>query len=184
MKTLLTRLRTRPIPSLIAVVALVLATGFGVLAWMWNSNAETNEVVNTAGGYRIHVPAEWSVTQDDRTTNVTSPEGDTLISFGVGRTTGPLPVASTLFFQQVASNYRDVQVFPPDAKKVGPLNALVYGGLGTNKQDAKVRFLAITVESTPNNFGITVFTEANTDPATTLPVVNQIVDSFRKLPPS
>ena len=183
MKTLLTRLRARPFPSLVAVVALVLAAGFGVLAWMWNSNTtDTSEVVNTAGGYRIEVPDGWSATQDGRTTKVTSPEGETLITFGMGRT-GPLPVAATLFFQQVGGNYRDVQVFPPDANKVGTRNALTYGGIGTNKQDARVRFLAITVENTPTNFGITVFTEANTDPAATLPAVNQIVDSFRTLPP-
>ncbi|MFN2496216.1 MAG: hypothetical protein ABR608_09970 [Pseudonocardiaceae bacterium] len=183
MKTLLTRLRARPFPSLVAVLALLLAAGFGVLAWVVTDNADTGEVVNTAGGYRIEIPEGWSATQDGRTTKVTSPEKDTLITFGLGRT-GPLPVAATLFFQQVGSNYRDVQVFAPDAKKVGPRNALAYGGVGTNKQNAKVRFLAITVENTPTNFGITVFTEANTDPTTTLPAINQIVDSFRTLPPS
>ncbi|MGH4014199.1 MAG: hypothetical protein ACRDSL_09780 [Pseudonocardiaceae bacterium] len=186
MTTLLTRLRARPIPSLIAVVALVLAAGFGVTALVLNNLSSAggggDEVVNTAGGYRIEVPDDWSSTQDGRTTTVKSPEGDTLITFGLGRT-GPMPVAATLFFQQVGSNYDNVQVFAPEGKQIGGLPALVYGGAGTNAKDAKIRFLAITVENSPTNYGITVFTQAGSDPKAVLPQVNQIVDSFSELPP-
>lgn len=187
MTTLLTRLRARPIPSLIAVVALVLAVGFGVTALLLKDNLSAadggDEVVNTEGGYRIEVPGDWSSTQDGRTTTVKSPEGGTLITFGLGRT-GPMPVAATLFFQQVGSNYDNVQVFPPEGKQIGGVPALVYGGAGVNANDVKVRFLAITVENSPTNYGITVFTEAGSDPESVLPQVNQIVDSFRELPAS
>lgn len=189
MTTLLNRLRARPIPSLIAVVALVLAVVFGVAALVLKTNPSLiggdNEVVNTAGGYAIEVPDGWSSSQEDRTTKVTSPDGSTVITFGLGRT-GPLPVAATMFFQQVGRNYENVQVFPPDAKKIGGLDALVYGGAGTNAKGTQIRFLAITVQNTdsPTNYGITVFTEANTDPAAVLPDANKIVDSFRELPPS
>jgi hypothetical protein len=186
MKTMLTRLRARPIPSLIAVVALLLAAVFGVTAWVLNDSSgpvATNEVVNTEGGYRILVPDDWTTTQDGRTTKVKSPDGQTLITFGLGRS-GPLPVAATLFFQQVGSNYREVQIFPPEGKKIGSRPALTYGGAGKNSKDVPIRFLAISVENTPTNYGITVFTEANTDPQVVLPVASRIVDSFTVLPPS
>lgn len=190
MTTLLTRLRARPIPSLIAIVALVLAAGFGVIAvltWLPDGNtpadpAARREVVNTAGGYRIEVPDSWSATQDGRTTTVKSQDGTTLINFGLGRT-GPLPVAATLFFQQVGREYDKVQVFPPEAKRIGELPALVYGGFGTNNKNVQVRFLTITVENKPTNYGITVFTEAGSDPKAVLPQVNGVVDSFRELTP-
>jgi hypothetical protein len=105
-----------------------------------------------------------------------------VITLGLSRP-GSLPVASTLFFQQVAGKYRDVQVLPPQAKSVGPLPALIYGGNGTNAKDARVRFLAITVKNEPTNYGITVFTAAGSDPKTVLPEVNRVVDTFRVLPP-
>lgn len=185
MTTLHTRLRARPIPSLIAVVALVLAVAFGVTAWMLKDQVtaagSSTEVVNTAGGYRIEVPDDWTSTQDGRTTTVKSPNGNTLITFGLGRT-GPLPVAATLFFQQVGSGYDDVQVFPPEGKKIGGLPSLVYGGVGTNDKNTRVRFLAISMEKSPTNYGVTVFTEAGSDPQAVLPDADRIVNSFKELP--
>jgi hypothetical protein len=184
MNTLISRLRSRPIVSLIGVVALLLAGVLGVTALMLKdgNTVETREVVNTAGGYRFEAPEGWSTTQQDRTTTVTSPDKSTVITLGLSRP-GSLPVASTLFFQQVAGKYRDVTVLPPQAKSVGPLPALIYGGNGTNAKDARVRFLAITVKNEPTNYGITVFTAAGSDPKTVLPQVNQVVDTFRALPP-
>ncbi len=185
MTTLISRLRSRPIVSLIGVVALLLAGVFGVFAWLsphGTTTVDTHEVVNTAGGYRFQAPDGWSTTQADRTTTVTSPDNTTVITLGLGRP-GSLPVAGALFFQQVGGNYRDVQVFPPQGKHVGALPALVYGGMGTNAQNARVRFLAITVQNDPTNYGITVFTEAGSDPKTVLPQVNRVVDTFRALPP-
>ncbi|MGH3984213.1 MAG: hypothetical protein ACRDST_16405 [Pseudonocardiaceae bacterium] len=185
MNTLISRLRSRPIVSLIGVVALLLAGVLGVTALMvkdGGDTGETREVVNTAGGYRFEAPEGWSTTQEDRTTTVTSPDKSTVITLGLSRP-GSLPVASTLFFQQVAGKYRDVQVIPPQGKNVGPLPALVYGGNGTNAKNTRVRFLAITVKNDPTNYGITVFTAAGSDPKTILPEVNRVVDTFRALPP-
>lgn len=191
MTTLLTRLRARPIAALVALVALALAVLIFVAYWTGliasalgtvTDSSASSEVVNTEGGYSILVPDGWSSTQEGRTTKVTSSDGQTLITFGLGRT-GPLPVAGTLFYQEIAGNYDKVEIFPPDAMRVDLRDALAYGGIGTNDKNARVRFLAITVENQPTNFGIVVFTEAGTDPATTLPSTNQIVDSFRTLPP-
>lgn len=188
MTTLLTRLRARPIPAVIAIVALVLAVAFGVIAvlvWLTDDTVADpggSEVVNTAGGYRIEVPDAWATTQDGRTTTAKSPDGSTLITFGLGRT-GPLPVAATLFFQQVGSNYDKVEVFKPEGKQIGGLSGLVYAGVGNNDKNVRVRFLAITLENNPTNYGITVFTEVGSDPQAVLPQVNAVVDSFRELPP-
>lgn len=182
MNTLISRLRSRPIVALIGVVALMLAGGFGVTALMVKGSdpVGTREVVNTAGGYRFEAPEGWSTTQADRTTTVTSPDNATVITLGLSRP-GSLPVASTLFFQEVASKYRDVKLIPPQAKDVGPRSALVYGGNGTNAKNVRVRFLAITVKNDPTNFGITVFTAADSDPKAVVPQANRVVDTFRVL---
>ncbi|MGH3939788.1 MAG: hypothetical protein ACRDTG_14400 [Pseudonocardiaceae bacterium] len=190
MTTLLTRLRARPLPSVIAIVALVFALGFGLIAlftWMADDTATDSggdiEVINTEGGYRIEVPESWSTTQDGRTTTLKNPEGNTLITVGLGRT-GPLAVAATLFFQQVGGNYDKVEVFKPEAQTIGGLPALLYAGVGNNDKNVRVRFLAITIENSPTNYGITVFTEIGSDPQAVLPQVNEVVESFRELPPS
>lgn len=187
MNTLITRLRSRPIVALIGVVALLLAGGFGVTALVLKKGSDpvdtAGEVVNTAGGYRFEAPEGWSTTQSGRTTTVTSPDKSTVITLGLSRP-GSLPVASTLFFQEVAGKYRDVEMVLPQAKDVGPLPALIYGGNGLNSKNARVRFLAITVKNEPTNFGITVFTSAGSDPKAVLPQANRVVDTFRALQPS
>jgi hypothetical protein len=180
------RMRSRPITSLIGVAALVLAVTCGVIAWAMSGSGssavvDTNELVNTAGKYRFEVPVGWSTTQQGRTTTVTSPDQTTVITLGVGRV-GPLPVAGTQFFQEVAGHYKNVQVIPPQAKQVGSRPALIYGGVGNNAKHTSIRFLTITIENNPTNYAIGVFTAAGSDPKIVLPPVNRIVDSFRAVP--
>ncbi|MDQ4011490.1 MAG: hypothetical protein M3228_12540, partial [Actinomycetota bacterium] len=81
MNTLISRLRSRPIVSLIGVVALLLAGGFGVAALMLKdgNTVDTREVANSAGGYRFEAPEGWETTQEGRTTTVTSPDKSTVI---------------------------------------------------------------------------------------------------------
>jgi hypothetical protein len=185
MNTLISRLRSRPILSLIGVVALLLAGVFAVITWVSSGSVsgavDTRQVLNTAGHYRFEAPAGWSSTQDGRTTTLVSPDQKTVITLGVGHT-GPLPLAGALFFQQVAGNYHNVQVIPPQAQQVGPRPALVYGGVGNNAQNTRIRFLAITVQNDPSNYGIAVFTEAGSDPKVVLPRVNRVVATFRSMP--
>ncbi|MGH3673314.1 MAG: hypothetical protein ACRDSH_22260 [Pseudonocardiaceae bacterium] len=187
MNNLITRLRSRPVISLIGVVALLLAATFGVIALVTGGGsagaADAQEVVNTAGQYRFEAPDGWSSSQEGRTTTVMSPDQATVITLGVGHP-GSLPVAGTLFFQQVAKNYRNVQVIPPEAKQVGAQSALIYGGVGDNEKNGHIRFLAITVQNEPVNYAIAVFTAAGSDPKVVLPPVNRVVDTFRALPQS
>ncbi|PZS14705.1 MAG: hypothetical protein DLM60_18740 [Pseudonocardiales bacterium] len=176
------RLRSRPVTALIGVVALLLALTCGVIAWAISGTGsaavDTHEVVNVAGQYRFAAPTGWATTQQGRTTTVTSPDQTTVITLGAGRV-GPLPIAGTLFFEQVAGNYHDVQVLPPEAKQVGASPALVYGGVGSNAKNTQIRFLAITVQHDPTNYGIAVFTAADSDPNIVLPPVNRVVESFQ-----
>jgi hypothetical protein len=181
----ISRMRSRPIPALIGMIALVLAITCGVIAWALSGTAssavDTQAVVNTAGKYSFEAPTGWSSTQQGRTTTVTSSDKSTVITLGVGRI-GPLPVAGTLFFQQVAGNYKNVQVIPPEAKELGSRPALIYGGVGNNAQNTSIRFLAITVQNNPSNYAIAVFTAVGSDPKVVLPQVNRVVDTFRPVP--
>ncbi|HET9253602.1 MAG TPA: hypothetical protein VFO16_00180 [Pseudonocardiaceae bacterium] len=191
MNTLITKMpwfsRTfrRPQAAIIGVACLALALLSGLIALIaWglsggiSGSANPNEVVNTAGHYRFDVPAGWSHAEDGRTTTVTSPDKATVVTLGVGGI-GAIPMAGTAFFQEVASHYKNVQLLPPEAKKIGSRPALFYGGVGDNDQNTSIRFLAITVENKPTNYSIAVFTAADSDPKTVLPPVNQLVESFQ-----
>ncbi|MEO7193499.1 MAG: hypothetical protein ABIZ05_01555 [Pseudonocardiaceae bacterium] len=179
---LISRLRSRPVLSLSGVVALLLAAVFAVIAWVSSGSVsgavDTQQVANAAGRYRFAAPTGWSTTQDGRTTTVMSPDQKTVITLGVGRA-GSLPVAGALFFQQVAGNYHNVEVIPPEAKQVGARPALIYGGVGDNAQNTRIRFLAITLQNSPLNYAIAVFTEADSDPTVVLPQVDRLVSSFQ-----
>lgn len=180
----LARMRNRPIPVLIGVVALLLAAIFLVISLVSGGGVsrtvDAEEVVNNVGRYRFEAPKGWTTTEQGRTTTVTSPDQATVVTLGVGRA-GTLPLIGTEFFQEVARNYKNVEVIPPDAKDIGDRPALVYGGVGINAQNTKIRFLAITVKGEPTNYSIAVFTAAGSDPETVLPPVNQLVDTFRAL---
>jgi hypothetical protein len=182
----LARMRSRPIPTAIGVVALVLAATCAVTAWMMSGSisraADTNEVVNTVGKYRFERPPGWSTTQDGRKTTVTSPDQKTVITFGAGQP-GPLPVAGTALFQQVAQTIvgrplkpGDVRVFPVETTSAGPRRAIIYGGDTINAQHTSISFLVITVENAPINYGIVVSTDnlnAAFQPA------RRVIDTFR-----
>lgn len=178
----ISRMVSQPRIALIGVVALLLALVCGVTAWMLSGSGTSavnpNEVVNTAGHYQFELPTGWTTTQEGRTTTVTSPDKITVVSFGVGHI-GPIPQAGTQFFKEVAGHYKNVQGIPPEAKTIGQRLALVYGGVGDNAENTRVRFLTITVENKPANYAITVFTVADSDPDVVLPTVNRLVDSFR-----
>lgn len=167
-------------PAVLAVMAAVLALAAGAAWWVLD---DEDEVVNEAGGYRVVVPEEWEVQQNGRTTTLSSPDKEVLIRIGIGEQ-GPLPEAAALFFQKVGRNYRDVKLLGIQAEQVGPRLALAHAGTGTNTRGVRLRFLAITVQNQPRNFGITVFTPANSDPQAVLPRVNRVVETFRALPGS
>lgn len=187
-KGLPARLRERRLATGIGAVALVAAIAVGLGSWWWGGDEAgvptTDErparVVNEAGGYSLVAPQGWAVARDGRTTTVTSPNRDAVLTAGVGGT-GPLPEAAALFYQQVARNYDDFTPIGVEGQRIAGRSALLWAGSGTNDNDVGVRFLAITVENQPRHFAISYFT-AN-DPATRslLPQVTSVVESFRSL---
>lgn len=185
------RLRARPVISLVALVAVLAALGFGGLALAGGGSAgsaaapaatrfATTDVTSEAGGYRLTVPADWRTTQDGRTTTVVSPGGEAVIRIGAGQA-GTLPATAALFFQQVGRNYADVRYLGVEGQQIGDAPALVHAASGVNDGGARIRFLAITVEHQPANLAVAVFTGAGSDPATVLPRVNTVVDTLRPL---
>lgn len=178
MHTVLSRLRERLVLTSIAVVALVLALGVGIAGLVLGDGS--GEVVNEAGGYQLAPPEDWKVSQDGAITKLTSPGKEAVISVSTGNP-GALHDAGALLFQQVGRHYKNTKLTGVRSEQVGGRPALVYGGLGINKSNVKITFLAITVEAKPRNYAISVFTAADSNPQEVLPRVNSVVDTFRTL---
>ncbi len=178
--TLFSRLRERPVLTSIAAVALVLALGLGITGLVLDDSVDSDEVVNQAGGYQLMAPDGWKVTQDGPITKLTSPGKDAVISVSTGNR-GVLHDAGALFFQQVGRHYENTKLTGVESEQVGSRPALVYSGLGINKNDVKISFLAITVAGKPTNYAISVFTAADSNAQEILPRVNSVVDTFRPI---
>jgi hypothetical protein len=174
------RLRERPVLTSFAAVALVLALGLGITGLVLDDGVDSDEVVNRAGGYQLMAPDGWDVTQQGAITKLTSPGKEALISVSTGNP-GALHDAGALFFQQVGRHYKNTKLTGVQSEQIGSRPALVYGGLGINKKNVKINFLAITVEAKPTNYAISVFTAANSDAQQVLPRVNSVIDTFRAL---
>lgn len=178
LKALPSRLRERPILTVVGVIAVVLAIALGTTALFVGNEVDTREVFNEAGGYSLQVPEDWVDTKRGTATTVSSPDKETVLAADVGPP-GPLADASALILQQVGRNYGGVQILGLQRQQIGGRAALVWAGTGTNSKNVRVRFLAITVENQPANYAMSVFTAAGSDPERVLPRVNTIVGSFR-----
>ncbi|MGI9064381.1 MAG: hypothetical protein ACR2FQ_11310 [Pseudonocardiaceae bacterium] len=182
--SLAARLRERKVATLIGVVALVAAIAVGVTVLLVDESPTADgpaTILNETGGYSLVAPQGWEVAEQDRTTTVTSPNGDAVLTAGRGEV-GPLEDAAAVFFQKVARNYTDFSPIGVQGQRIGSRPALVWAGKGTNANDVGVRFLAITIEDRPRNYAITYFTADGSETRTLLPQVNSVVDSFRPLP--
>lgn len=178
--TLFSRLRERPVLASIGAVALVLALGLGITALVLDDGVDSDEVVNQAGGYQLMAPDGWEVTQQGPITKMISPDKHAVVRVSPGNR-GALHESGALFFQQVGRHYKNTKLTGVESEQVGSRPALVYGGLGLNKKNVKINFLAITVEAKPTNYAISVFTAANSDAQQVLPHVNSVVDTFRAI---
>lgn len=180
---LLARLRERKVATLIGLVAIVAAIAVGATALLVDESPTADgpaTIVNEAGGYSLVAPQGWDVTEEERTTKITSPDGAAVLTAGLGER-GPLEDAAAVFFQKVARNYTDFSPLGVQGQQIASRPALLWAGKGTNANDVGVRFLAITIENQPRHYAISYFTADDSDTATLLPQVTSVVDSFRPL---
>lgn len=179
--TFFSRLRQRPVFASVGAVALVLALGVGITGLaLGGSSADSGEVINKAGGYRLVAPEGWEVSRQGPITKLSSPGKNAVISVSTGNP-GALHDAGALFFQQVGRHYENTKLTGVQGKRIGSRPALVYGGLGINDDNVKINFLAITVQGKPTNYAISVFTAAKSNPQQVLPKVNSVVGTFRPI---
>jgi hypothetical protein len=137
------------------------------------SMRHTNEVA----GYSFLRPVGWEVSERGTVSELTGPDGDVIVSFGLGPD-GSLEEASTEFATSVGDAYEEVQFQGPQREDIAGRPAIVVGGTAVNQAGVAVRFLAITVRTEGRNYAISVFVADVSDPVRVLPPIEDIVASF------
>lgn len=140
---------------------------------------DVNVHVNEQARYLFSYPSAWKVIQIEGTDRLVAPAGDIEIVFGVAPS-GSLETASERVVEQTTRSYANVELIegPVETTPQG-LPSLVVGVNGIGPGGEPVRFLVITVQGPDGNRTITVSFSPDADPRRALPVIQQVVSSFR-----
>ena len=139
--------------------------------------AERGVHVNEVGGYSFRPPEGWSVRDRGSASELSSPDGGVVVSFGSGRS-GSLQEAAEALLDSIRHGYRDVRVRALEPSHVHRRPAVVGTGSLLNAAWVRVRFLGIALRVAGENRVIAVFVSQPADPAHVLPVVERVIESF------
>jgi hypothetical protein len=134
--------------------------------------------VNQLGGYAFAPPPEWVVRDRGSASELISPEGDVVVSFGTGRP-GSLRDAAQALLETIRDTYAGVRAGALQATEVGARPAFVASGGLTGPSGTRVRFLGMSIRIGGENRVIGVFVSQPADAAEVLPVVERVIGSFR-----
>ena len=135
--------------------------------------------VNEDGGYLFSYPAAWTVSNSGETTHLIGPKGSVVMTFGMAPSRG-LRSASERVVAGVARPYSDVDLVTSEVEPTPQgYRSLVAGGTATDAEGNAVRFLVITIRGIDQTRVITVRFDAESDPRDSLPVIREVVASFR-----
>jgi hypothetical protein len=135
--------------------------------------------VNEQAGYLFSYPDAWTVSQSGENTRLLNPKRDIVMMFGMAPSRALEP-ASDRVVAKVASSYSDVELVTGKVERTPQgQRLLVVGGRATDAAGDAVRFLVITIQGTDQTRAITVRFAAGSDPLDFVPVIREIVASFR-----
>lgn len=136
--------------------------------------------VSERGGYLFSYPAGWQIHQRGGIDRLVDPSGQVFMDFDVAPS-GALRSASDQVVEDITARYDDVELVRGAVERTPQgLPSLVVGGRAVDPAGATVRFLVITIhDATGGNHAITVRFSADADPPDALPVIREVVASYR-----
>jgi hypothetical protein len=142
-----------------------------------SSTVSGSRHTNATAGYSFLQPPGWEVSESGTVSELTAPDHDVIVSFGLGPQ-GSLREASSEFTSSIEDAYDEVQLHGSRREEIAGRPAMVAGGSAVNDAEVAVRFLAITVRIEGEIYAISVFVAHASDPVRVLPAVEDIVASF------
>lgn len=132
----------------------------------------TLDGVNRAGDYGFRYPPAWELTTSGSVSTLTSPNGNTVVTFGFGAK-GNLDAAAAAYARLLRETYDVTSMQAALPTTIGGLPARAAQGSALNADGVRVFFQAFTVRAEGENFAISVFSRRPTGAA-----VAEIVASF------
>ena len=135
--------------------------------------------VNQAGGYLFSYPSSWEIGRQGGLDRLSDPTGDVLMTFEVAPP-GTLQSSSDSVVARIAAPYTDVQLDTgPIEQTPQGLPSLVVGGRGIGTGGDPARFLVITIQGPDGNRAIAVHFSPDAKPLEALPVIREVIASYR-----
>ena len=133
---------------------------------------------NGAAGYGFRYPAAWNIVERGAATQLASPTGKIMLSFGVSSADALARVARRL----VRLNFSTVESIGTSRERIDGARAFLSAGLTQSQIGPSTRFLAIAVDAEPGSYTISVVVPAHANPDRVLPKVERIIASFETYP--
>jgi hypothetical protein len=137
-------------------------------------------LTNVAGGYAFSYPSTWVVSEAGTSTQLESPSGDIVVSFGLGTALG-LEAESARLLESAAVPGDDLALIGTSRERIGGSPSFLASGTSTDETGRRVRFVAIAIRGEPRNYAISIVVSAGLDATRVLSRVERIVGSFEIL---
>ena len=135
--------------------------------------------VNEAAGYLFSYPSSWELGRQAGIDHLRNPGGDVLMTFEVAPP-GTLQSASDNVVARIARPYTDVELDTgPIEQTPQGLPSLVVGGRGVGAGGEAARFLVIAIQGPDGNRAIVVHFSPDAQPLEALPVIREVIASYR-----
>jgi hypothetical protein len=137
-------------------------------------------LTNVGGGYAFSYPSTWVVSEAGTSTELESPSGDIVVTFGLGTALG-LEAESARLLESAAVPGEDMELIGTSRELIGGSPSFLASGTSTDETGRRVRFLAIAIRGEPSNHTISIVVSAGLDATQVLSRVERIVGSFEIL---
>jgi hypothetical protein len=139
--------------------------------------------LNHTQGFGFTYPEPWNLYESATLTRISNPRGRIEITFGLGAT-GQLAAGSSRLLDSMTDGLSDRQLIGMKRERIDGAPSLLVSGTGTDAAGRLMRFLAISIRGVPRNYAISIVVPGRSDPSRTLPLLAEIVSSFKILEPS
>jgi hypothetical protein len=137
---------------------------------------------NLLGGYAFAYPRTWTVEDEGAETELATPDGETVLSFGSGETLqvgngeGENPGAHDLL--RSLGSIVEPSVLGTAWQPVAGHRSFLVSGTADNRVGRSIRFLVIAIPGEQPTHAISIVVPAHSDPSRMLPRLERIVASF------
>lgn len=173
------------------VVALILAGAIGTLYYFapWekdqppqqtpaDSDVDFETYESGRGGYAFDYPSDWTLSEEDTFTQISSPGKEIIVSFGVAPA-GDLLFSTESLIDLLRDTYSPLEVEASELGSTSGYVSMTRSGTGTSESGEKFDFEAMVLETKARNYALLSFESAEQASEENRSLADRIIASFR-----